>query len=201
MDNTDEVYQNLIEHLYHDTTLNMDYSFEQVKLLNKNAISPLYGELLYESTIKLLQTLKFIDKDIFVDLGSGVGKLVLTLYLRSNLKKVIGVEGAAELHLKAVSRLEKFHKIIPSLHNNSREIVFKNENFLTCDLSEPTIAYICILDQSILYPLGQRLNSAENFHTVISIAPISSLVRLKFKQTITLQCSWDTVQGYVYSSR
>lgn len=47
------------------------------------------------------------DRDVFLDAGSGMGRVVLQAALKYPLRRVIGVELAAELHHVAVRNLER----------------------------------------------------------------------------------------------
>ena len=52
----------------------------------------IYGELYYYSVVKLLRYLKITERDHFLDIGSGLGRLVFQIFLTTNAASVTGVE-------------------------------------------------------------------------------------------------------------
>ena len=85
----DELYQAYLAHVYQHV--------EQPLLVGKVSGSLTYGEMLYPSVKKLLNKLQIESNDIFLDLGSGLGKLVLQVWMQTILKSVIGIEAREEL--------------------------------------------------------------------------------------------------------
>jgi len=70
-----------------------------------------YGEILPKGMDELCEMIKFEDDDYFVDLGSGVGKLAMRVFLSkpSGIKSK-GIEISRQRHdmaMKAWSRLQK----------------------------------------------------------------------------------------------
>lgn len=72
-----------------------DSSIEHPKLLNKYKpfSSSMYGEMSFELIEKMINQLPIIDTDVFLDLGSGVGNVVLHMASCGyTLKECIGIE-------------------------------------------------------------------------------------------------------------
>ncbi|CAI4224594.1 unnamed protein product [Auanema sp. JU1783] len=68
-----------------------------VKSLNSHYApfsSEVYGETRYEQMQKIIEQLKFKESDVFVDLGSGVGHLVLYVAGGTRVRKAVGIEKA-----------------------------------------------------------------------------------------------------------
>jgi H3 lysine-79-specific histone-lysine N-methyltransferase len=66
-----------------------------VRLLNKHYepfSSETYGETSFDRLQMIIDELKPKDRDVFVDLGSGVGQLVAHMAGGSKVKKAVGIE-------------------------------------------------------------------------------------------------------------
>ena len=109
-----------------------------------------YGEILRTGVDTIINKInkykKPTEKDIFVDIGSGCGKLVLHTAISSNIKTLVGVELVTQRHNYA-----KYIKqnIIPD--NNS--VFFINKDIKDFDLSIATIVFIndlCLTERLVL---------------------------------------------------
>jgi len=90
--------------------------------LRKKGNGPVYGEINFGSVERVHRILDVNNKDIFVDLGSGVGKVVAQTFLNTKCKLSIGVEVSKERHEKA----EKAHTRIATSINAQAEQINKN---------------------------------------------------------------------------
>jgi SAM-dependent methyltransferase len=76
------------------------------------------------------------DKDVFYDLGSGDGRMVVEAAKRG-VKRAVGIEKNRELYMKAVRLAEK--------EGVSVKAVFRNEDFFSVDISDATVVYMYLL--------------------------------------------------------
>lgn len=169
---------------------------------NKN-IAETYGEVLYSSVDKLITTLAMTEQDAFFDLGSGLGKLTIQVFLKSAVKEACGIEIIPELYQHSLRVAHKIQNDLPEFYAGQRKLTFLLGSFLDISLAQATIVFIgspCF-SQKILYPLGNKINSTSSIHTVLSLRPIPNLKRLVFVKTLRLECSWDTALCYVYRAR
>jgi 16S rRNA A1518/A1519 N6-dimethyltransferase RsmA/KsgA/DIM1 with predicted DNA glycosylase/AP lyase activity len=157
----------------------------------KISITETYGELLPESVNKLLRVISINENDVFLDLGSGLGKVVKQIFFQTRVKEAHGIEINADLHAEATQH---------SLQNSNRTLRFTQGDFLTQPLTDATVVLIAspCFSPSILHALGKRINDTSTIHTVLSLRPIATLTRLQFKKIIRVECSWDTALCYVY---
>lgn len=156
-------------------------------------ITQTYGELLSESVTKLLRVAPISENDIFLDLGSGKGKVVTQVFTHTKVKEAHGIEINAELHAAA----EHSKSLIKT---NGRLLNFICGDFLTLPFTNATIVLIAspCFSPSLLHVLGDRINQIPSIHTVLSLRPIATLKRLPFKKVIRVECSWDTALCYLY---
>ncbi|SCC90909.1 Uncharacterized protein SCG7109_BF_00050 [Chlamydiales bacterium SCGC AG-110-M15] len=105
-----------------------------------------YGEAELHSIEKIFQIVDPQPDEVFVDLGAGVGKQVLTAALLYDFKKVRGIEILSDLHKTSKDILEQFRKKYGSKLPDGKEmpdIDFLKGNFLRADFSEADVAYMC----------------------------------------------------------
>lgn len=74
-----------------------------------------YSEVLLPSFVELIHSLKehdisFPDNAVFVDVGSGLGKLLIAVSMLKQFKRAIGIELLSSLHRKAVELQALFAK-------------------------------------------------------------------------------------------
>lgn len=167
---------------------------------NKNIITETNGEILVPSVDKLLSSVSVSDDDIFIDLGSGSGKVVLQVFLQARVKKAIGIEIQPHLHQIALTLSKQIQSDLPNFFLKGRELTFLYGDFLKLPIMGATIVFmnsICF-DQTILSLLGEVMDNTSSVHTLLSLRPIGVLQRLRFKKTIKIECSWDSALCYVY---
>lgn len=175
---------------------------QHTKHVSKN-INETYGEILYPGIDKLLSAIELSKDDVFVDYGSGVGKIVIQVFLKSLVKEAYGIEISPELHQHAAHAAQKIQHDLPEFYNEGRKLIFLHGDFLKTPLTTSTVALVTstCFTQPLLAELGKIIEGTPSIHTVLSLRPIHTLQRLSFKQAIRIECSWDTVLCYVYTLR
>lgn len=189
----DRLCQHYLAILYHNIQLKSTAS--------KNKISETYGEILYAGVDKILSVIQPSSNDVFVDYGSGLGKMVLQVFLKSSVKKAYGIEILPELHQHAMNAAHRMQHDLPEFYQNERKLTFLQGNFLEIPLTTATIAMVnsTCFTQSLLNQLGALIEKNPSIHTVLSLRPLGRLERLIFKKVFRIECSWDTALCYVYS--
>lgn len=87
------IYKNNNKQVYNKTEFNSKVGSEG------------YGEIGYDSVEEIIKTFQdyFNENTVFYDLGSGLGKLVIHIGLRCNVKKSCGIEYSVERYNYSVS--------------------------------------------------------------------------------------------------
>lgn len=166
-------------------------------------ISEVYGEILYESAEKILSQLTMTQEDVFYDLGSGLGKVVLQVFLTTKVREVCGMELIPNLHQQASTALTNLRQDFPELFMNGRTIQLMESDFMTVTFDTASIVLIgspCF-HPTMLTTLGDRIEETHCIHTVCSLRPLLTLKRLALKKMLPVECSWDTAMCYIYSNR
>jgi hypothetical protein len=191
----DLLCQHYLTILYHDSKGRTDSV--------KNDVCETYGEILYSGVEKILSVIQPSKNDVFVDYGSGLGKIVIHAFLKSSVREAYGIESAPDLHQQALNAAQRLQHELPGFYEDGRKLTFLLGNFLELRLTNVTIALVnaTCFTQSLLNELGKVLDQTPSIHTVLSSRPISIFERFVFKRTIRIECSWDTALCYVYGTK
>jgi hypothetical protein len=198
-----EISINDIDFLFQNY-LNILYDKVNKKLLTESVtqkkIVETYGEILYPGIDKLMTSITLTENDIFIDLGSGKGQITIQFFLKSLVKKAIGIEIVPDLHREAVEASLILQQELPGFYEEGRQLSFVSGSFLEIPFQTATVALInsTCFTQSLLNQLGTILENTPSIHTVFSLRPISTLQRLIFKKVIRVECSWDSALCYLY---
>lgn len=190
---------------------NSDHSYsvcqQYLNIIYQNAsvhhvynISDTYGEILYPSVHALLSMISISEHDVFVDLGSGLGKLAAQVFLQSTVKQSIGIELIPELHQQALSAHARILQELPEFFINERALTFLQGSFFDIPFKGATIALISspCFTPSMFNQLGHLIDAMPSIHTLLTLRPIPSLKRLVFTKVIRIEGSWDTALCYLY---
>lgn len=124
-----------------------------------------YGELLPESAAALLGWLRPGPADVFVDFGSGTGKLVLQAACTTPVGLAIGIELSRFRHQVALDVRARLLDRLPPPEAEAlrRRVRFRCEDFTSSDLRATTIAYAgaTCFPESLLVALARRLREAQ----------------------------------------
>lgn len=124
-----------------------DITRAEEKRVYKARSSATYGEIMPTATLQMLEWLDLERRDVFVDLGCGVGKVCLMAALATPVGKVIGVE-------LAQGRIERAREVLRTAERarlvSRRRVDLREEDILHTDLSKATVIYTC----STAFPLG-----------------------------------------------
>ncbi len=169
--------------------------------LSQNLIGETYGEILYPSINKLISSITLTEQDVFVDLGSGKGQVVIQLFLNSLVKEAYGIELLPKLHDSALAAAKRLRSELPDFFHETRKIHFLSGSFLDISFATATVAFInsTCFTQSLVNELGLIIENTPSIHTVLSLRPMGTLKRLVFKTAIRIECSWDSALCYIYT--
>lgn len=174
-------------------------SNEDTNLIESHGCASTYGEITFEGVETLLKLLKLKDTDVFYDLGCGVGKMVVQVYLDSPVKKSAGIELSserAESALKIKQQLQVDNKI-----KAGRTLVFYKESFLDVDLSDATVIYLastCFSDD-IMKKVTDRLATLKKGLRVATLKKLAENDKFALLDQFILPMTWsDSTPVYLY---
>jgi SAM-dependent methyltransferase len=99
-----------------------------------------YGEIMPTATDRLIEHLHLRKDDVFYDLGSGVGKVVLHVALRAPIRRVVGVELARRRHRIARRMLDE---VRATGLLRAQECELRCADFMRAPLHDATVIYTC----------------------------------------------------------
>jgi hypothetical protein len=161
--------------------------------------SVVYGELAPNGARKLLRWLRLEKADVFYDLGSGVGRLVLELGMTMALKKCAGIEVAG-------SRWSGSQSAAAAAKKNgwikAKRLEFRKESFLDSDLSDATILYSCstCFSARLMERLGRKIAGLNRGLIFVTFQMLPRPRRgFELVKKLTLDTSWRAqVTAHVY---
>lgn len=133
----------IIEALYRDVNGNaLSHKWRDRNLPQDEKSTFAYGETSYE-TMKSILSHELVRNRVlqgasFLDIGSGVGNVVISTAMIADFAKISGVEMMDETFNKSVEIKTEFEKIKPDLAN---KIHLMHKNALDLDLSEYDVIY------------------------------------------------------------
>lgn len=160
----------------------------------------IYGELYYYSAVKLLNFLKLTEKDIFLDVGSGLGRLIFQFFFLTDARSVVGIEINKRRYEVSCKVKEKIQQQLPDLFQEKRDLNIIHGDFLKYYFHDVTVVYICstVFSFELLTAIGERINLMQSVQKVISLRKIPNLSLFEMHQKIFLQGTWDNSPCYLY---
>jgi hypothetical protein len=173
----------LISYLYKDKTGILP-SYEAVDIpIHENYFSSGYGEILFDAIPILLSHYEFSEEDSLLDLGSGIGRFCIEIFLATTMK----------------NQLQKY---LSNENKSSRELIFQQENIANYNFNEVSVIYSCSLcfPGKLLKIISTKIEESPNIKAVFSFNPLD-LKKLTLKKEISIPTSWsDNEIIYFYSS-
>lgn len=139
----------IFEKLYSDYSLveTIDESLKERSLRRFTGSSYVYGEVTFEGMKQIFEKLKeneiSQDCDTFLDLGSGIGKAVLSAAMLGKYKKCVGIELLDSLTTisQTIKEYYDFMKSKYEVPKEFAEIEFINGDFNNVDLSPYDVVF------------------------------------------------------------
>jgi hypothetical protein len=157
--------------------------------VRKSKGSPVYGEINHISIAKLLEYLNLSKQDIFYDLGSGVGKVVVQTALFSDVKKAVGIELSEQRHRDAQMALDRAILWEPSI---KKRCELKNADLMETDLSKATVVYTCstAFSARFMNQVTKRLAKFTHDFRLVTLQDLPFSKNFLLVDTIYLNMSW-----------
>lgn len=182
-------------------------SLETVLIQNNNNATDLvkstYGEILFTSVEKLIETLDINQTDRFYDLGSGYGKVVMQFYMNTDVQMAFGIEYHPERNYVAEKALKKLYLLFPSVLKNDRIISYINGNIKDLYyLDDATIVFMC----STCYPtelmsiVHTKLSTNKKLKYIITHKQHDDYKKLLPNiRKMNLPCTWsESIEWFIY---
>lgn len=172
--------------------------------ITKEGGAPTYGEITYESAQKIIEELSLSPHDVFYDLGSGIGKMVMQVYLESPVKKSGGIELSQTRCQRAQEAREKLKKDFPADYKEERILSFENSNINNADMHDATVVYMCSLcfSDDLMKQITDKLSTLKHLKRVISLRQLPEGKNFFLYKTLQLPMTWSTnTSVYIYGKK
>jgi len=159
----------------------------------ENLVASTYGEILPSSVNNLINELKIDNSDVFYDLGSGAGKLVMQMYMNSDVGKSKGIEFQTNRYNISENALKKLYKLRPELLDDDRIISYYNGNIADFNLDDATIIFMCstCFTPDLMNVVLGKVKNNKNLKYIISLKDHDNFKSvLPNIKTITQPMSW-----------
>ena len=113
--------------------------------MHENYFSSGYGEILFDAIPILLSYYEFSEEDTLLDLGSGIGRFCMEIFLATTMKRVIGIELENNRHQIACQAKQLLQKYLSHENKSSRKLIFQQENIANYNFNEASVIYSCSL--------------------------------------------------------
>lgn len=169
--------------------------------IRKAKSSSLYGEITFGSLDKIVDYLDLGEDDVFFDLGSGVGKVVLQIAMTTPVKKAIGVELSTSRHTGSKKVLAKAvkEKLV-----TRRNCAFLHEDILETNLSKATVIYSCstAFPATFMKQFAKKLCALKKPIRIVTLQEFPARSGLVLIDKLSLDMSWvRKTPVYVFSNK
>ncbi|HXW85813.1 MAG TPA: hypothetical protein VEK38_00570 [Candidatus Bathyarchaeia archaeon] len=168
--------------------------------VEQNGGNATYGEITFSGVQKLLAHLHLTEHDIFYDLGCGVGKMVMQVYLTSPVKKSVGIELSQERFASA-ERAKQLILEVETLEPG-RTFEFIHGDILTANIHEATAIYLastCFSDDFMQRITEKFITQTPASIRIVTLRELPANNAFVLSETLELPMTWsDHTPVYVY---
>ena len=158
-----------------------------------------YGELTPAGTQRVVEELDLSGRDVFYDLGSGVGKVVLQVAMSVPVRKCVGVEYIE-------SRCRAARRVLREARSQglilARRTSYRAENFVRSNIADATAVFACstCYSRHLMVQLARKIASARKPVKVVTTRDFHMGHRgFEFVRRLRLRTSWSRfIPAYSY---
>lgn len=152
--------------------------------------APTYGEIVYASIEKVIDILNLQKEDIFYDLGSGVGKVVMQVCMTTPVEKAIGVELSATRFNKSIEALSRFQALDPL---RSVHCQYLHKDFSEVNLEAATAIFMCstCYPNELLVVLADKFSKLKPGTRIASLKALPQHDKLHCSKIVNLKMTWS----------
>ena len=162
----------------------------------------IYGETLLEPFFELVSSVPRAPGDVFLDLGSGVGRAVAFAALLFDFAEVRGHELLPDLFEASEAALRDLTAGVAS--DSAREALsrvrLQPTSLLEADFGSANVVYVmtAVFEERLLEMLKERLQTLPFGATVLAVGAALEVSGLKLERGTPFETGWGASQAYVY---
>lgn len=184
-------HKKLIDELYKQTS-GFNVPSQEYDYIAKAGGAPTYGEITYNGADQILKLFNLTDKDIFYDLGCGVGKFVIQAYLTTPIKKAGGIE-------LSKTRIDNAKKIAKELKKQNkierrRKLEFIEGDILKVNLKDATAVFVSSLcfSNELMEKLTNKLARLKKGLRIATSRPLAENKAFKLIGDYQVPMTWSS---------
>ena len=164
-----------------------------------------YGEITPKASATLLRWLRMTSEDVFIDCGSGTGRLVLQAAIETDVRRSIGVEMSGFRHGVALQARAALAHDARQARAAERVELFEGD-FRTLVPADASVLYagsLCFPDVLML-ALARACLDAPNFRCLCTLKVLPELSEAQFEQRggLDLDMTWNANNRlYIYGPK
>jgi len=161
--------------------------------------SPTYGEMTPTSVRRLAEHLELGPRDVFYDLGSGVGKVINQIAISAPVARCVGVE-------LSPSRVRTARAVLRRLRTDglvrAAQVSFRQQDILAARIRDATVVYTCstAFPWTFLGALCDRVSGLGKPLRFVSVQELVPRDDFELQETLRLDMTWQR-RDYVYVYR
>ena len=167
-----------------------DIPRSEEKDVAKSGGDPLYGELTPGGAATMIQKLELGPRDVFYDLGSGSGKVVLQVAMTLPVKRCVGYELSETRCRQARSRLLAARKkgLV-----QAKRCAFYPRDLMSAPMDDATVIYTCstAFSNRFMRRLMQRLLHLPAPVTLATLRDLDDHKRFELVDCHTVATNWE----------
>ena len=162
-----------------------------------------YGEAVLDSLSKIFSIVNPQKDEVFCDLGSGLGKVILFAAMMYPFKECLGIELLENLHQKSVEiRQSLSEKYEPDWWDGREpsEIKLIQGDFLQYDTSDVDILYSCstCFDEEMMKNISRKAGFLKPGSRVVTLSKGLTSDKLKLIHEEDFPMSWGKSHVFIY---
>lgn len=195
IDNTEEEFEQLYSHVD-----GYAISKKAISKLSKYYVGHMYGEITYRGFLRTLAMAKPKKNEVFYDLGSGTGKVVILAAMLANFSKVVGIEIFQELFDASQKVLDNYKELSGLNSKSPQSIVFIHGNFNNLDFSDADVIFMNATTWS--YEFGalfiRKLEQLKKGARIITSTLVIKSDKFKIKPIGSIDFSWGDEEVFIH---
>ncbi|MFO7564193.1 MAG: class I SAM-dependent methyltransferase [Enhygromyxa sp.] len=171
------------------------------RAVERSRSSATYGELMPTATVRLLEQLGLTRRDVFYDLGAGVGKVVLLAALTTPVAHAVGVELASRR--VAAGQLALARARVQRIPGARRATLIEGD-MLRCPIDDATVVYTCstAFPEAFMGRLLRRLTCLPKLRLLASLQDFDEPRGFELIAAPRLDASWKRrTRVHIYARR
>lgn len=165
---------------------------------------PVYGEITFASAKKLFtEIVPLGPNDVFYDLGSGIGKLILWAYLGTDVRSCVGIELSEKRYTISEQMKKKTLATIDPISKRNagkRTIAFKHADIGEAPIEDATVIFVCAtcFSDAFLQKLTDRFGKLKPDTRIISLKKLPPHASIEEIAVHNLRMTWACDPVYIY---